>query len=88
MSAGEIVAVIFIVVFVIGVIVGVITVTALAAMRTSRLLTGPPHRREDDDDHDADELNEREHGYGIPGHWDGVSTDPGPGPRWPGGEEP
>jgi hypothetical protein len=87
MSAGEIVAVIFIVVFVIGVIVGVITVTALAAVRTSRLLTGPPHRREDDD-HDADELNEREHGYGIPGHWDGVSSDPGPGPRWPGGEEP
>lgn len=88
MSAGAIVAIVFVVIFVIGVIVGIVVVVALSAVRREQRLQGRPAREWHNPAriNDPSALDEPEDeitgATGVPGHWDGVRG--GERPRWPG----
>jgi hypothetical protein len=74
MSAGTVVAVIWVLVFIIGVVVGVIAIIALSVLRKDRKDRQGP---DDPDDWPDDLWPERDHGVsGIAGRWDFR-------PRWP-----
>ncbi len=80
MSAGVVVAVVFVIIFIIGVTVGIVAVIALSAVRADRrraalrgtkgpgVLTDP----------DGDDITGPS---GVPGHWNDVIS--GDQPRWP-----